>query len=61
MPAQVTFRVWELGRKVLLSKQCNASLIKDGVNKVTGVLNIMFNLVVLIFSDANFTGILLLI
>jgi hypothetical protein len=51
----VSFRVWELSRKLLFSSQCNASIIKDGVNKVTGVLNIMFNLVVLIFSDANFT------
>jgi hypothetical protein len=55
MGMSVAFRVWELSRKMVFSTQCNASLIKDGVNKVTGVLNIMFNLVVLIFSDANFT------
>jgi hypothetical protein len=55
MGMSVTFRVWELGRKFVFASQCNASLVKDGVNKVTGVLNIMFNLVVLIFSDANFT------
>jgi len=49
-----TFRAWETLRKVFFSDQINASIVKDGINKVTALLNILFNLVVLVFSDTTF-------
>jgi len=49
-----TFRCWETVRRVFFAEQINASLVKDGINKVTALLNILFNLVVLVFSDTTF-------
>ena len=55
MGASITFRSWDILRKLLFNNQCNASLVKDGINKITGILNIMFNLMVLVFAEITFT------
>ena len=49
-----SFRSWEMLRRVLFQRQFNAVLVKDGINKITALANITFNLTVLVFSGVTY-------
>jgi len=50
-----SYRGWITLHKVLFTNQINASLVKDGINKVTAVLNIMFGIMLNVLSDIEFS------
>ena len=48
------FRAYDTFIRVAFSSGINGSIIKDGIGKVTAVLNILFNLILLVLSETSF-------